>query len=152
VARSIAQWPPKLVRNDIVKLLLDLLKETAPPKEEGAKEEGGKENNAAKGKKDVSVEERRRCEMRIAIIDALRLTGINEEQVVEPLLEVAKTDPAEGAWRAAAVALRRLGSGKLILPAEEASDKERQELIKTWEAWWRHQRKRARRTAPKREE
>ena len=44
-------------------------------------------------------------EIRMAGCDALRLTNLDREELVEPLLEVAREDKEERVWRAAVFAL-----------------------------------------------
>jgi len=148
VARGLAEWPVDLRRGRVVAVLLDLLKETEPPKKKEEAKEGAPAAAAEAPEEDEK--DQKRIEMRIAVIDALRLTELNEELTVEPLLAVVKADPDEPTWRAAAVALRRLGGGSLLVPPGAPED-ERQRLIKLWENWWRLQQKRAERAAKKEE-
>ncbi len=137
LVRDLAQWPEPLLRSKIVPLLLTLLKSTAapavPPKPE-------KDLGPAELRQRRKAEEER-IEFRTAIIDALGLTGLDEELVVEPLLEVARKDPDERIWRAATAALRKVGGGVLFIPPL-APEKERLDKINVWEKIWRRKHKR----------
>ena len=80
-------------------------------------------------------------EMRVAACDALLRTELNEEFVIEPLLAVARTDPKEPVWRAAATALYKIGGGRLQVKSN-ATDAERKGDIQKWEDVWRSKRRR----------
>ena len=79
-------------------------------------------------------------DVRIAACDALRLTDLNEEAVVEPVIAIAQNDPDERVWRAAATVLRRLGGGSLIIPPA-ASDADRKQRIQNWVNIWKSKRR-----------
>ncbi|MBM4042898.1 MAG: HEAT repeat domain-containing protein, partial [Planctomycetes bacterium] len=81
-------------------------------------------------------------EIRMAGCDALRLTNLDREEVVEPLLEVAKEDPDERGWRAAVFALRLVAGGGLTI-VQGATDEERKQALDVWEKQWRRKRKAA---------
>ena len=81
-------------------------------------------------------------EMRVAGCDALRLTELDSEETVEPLLEVAREETDERVWRAAVFALRRLSGGALTIP-QGAEDAERKQKLQVWENAWRRKHKAA---------
>jgi len=79
-------------------------------------------------------------EIRMAGCDALRLTNLDREEVVEPLLEVVRGDKDERVWRAAVFALRLVASGGLTI-VQGASDEDRKQTLDVWEKIWRRKRK-----------
>jgi len=79
-------------------------------------------------------------DVRIAGCDALRLTDLDDQATVGPLLEVARGDPEERVWRAAVACLRRLGGGALSIP-QGAEDGDRKQKLQTWENVWRKKKK-----------
>lgn len=136
LVRDLAQWPEPVVRTRIVPLLLELLKTTAAP---AASPEPPEKLGPAELRERRKAEEER-AEFRIAIIDALGLTGLDAELVVAPLLELARKDPDERIWRAATAALRRVGGGILFIPPL-ADETVRQDKIRVWEKIWRRKHK-----------
>ena len=143
LVRDLAQWPEPLLRSKIVPLLLTLLKSTAAPAAPPKPEKGLGPAELRQRRK----AEEERIEFRTAIIDALGLTGLDEELVVAPLLEVARKDPDERIWRAATAALRKVGGGVLFIPPL-APQKERLDKIDVWgKIWRRKHKKRAPKTA-----
>lgn len=81
-------------------------------------------------------------EIVVAGCDALRLTELETEAVVEPLLALARDSADERVWRAAVATLRRLGGGALLIPGG-ADDAERKAKLQAWENTWRARRKKA---------
>jgi len=155
-ARDLAGWPKDLVRKEVVKLFVGILNETEKKAE---KTEEKKTGEAAKKGGELDAEEQaeqkkkaeeNRVEMRLVAIDALRLTDLREEMVIDPLIKVALDDPNETAWRAAASALWRVGGGILSIPPE-ASVEERQDKIRKWEKAWRSKRRIEQRATKKEE-
>jgi len=84
-------------------------------------------------------------EIVIAGCDALRLTELDTEGVIEPLLALARDSADERIWRAAATTLGRLG-GSAIFIKGGADDAERKAKLQAWENAWRVRKKRAVRT------
>jgi len=82
----------------------------------------------------------REIEVRMAGCDALRLTNLDREEVVEPLLEVVRGDKDERVWRAAVFALRLVAGGGLTI-VQGASDEDRKQTVDVWEKIWRRKRK-----------
>jgi len=81
-------------------------------------------------------------EIVIAGCDALRLTELDTEGVIEPLLALARDSADERIWRAAATTLGRLG-GSAIFIKGGADDAERKAKLQAWENAWRVRKKRA---------
>jgi hypothetical protein len=111
VARALGAWRTPQTVDQIVPLLLPLLKDSDP-------------------------------EMRMAGCDALRLTNLDREEVVDPLLAVAREDKDERVWRAAVFALRLVAGGGLTI-AQGAEDAERKQTLDVWEKIWLRKRKAA---------
>ena len=74
-------------------------------------------------------------EMRVAGIEGLRVTALNEETVVGPLVKVARDDADETVWRAAVIALGRVTRTPPIIRTG-ASDEERKKTIEIWYYEW----------------
>jgi len=90
----------------------------------------------------------KQAQVRVAGIQSLQLTGVNEPAAVEPLAKIAGEDSEEIAWRAAERALNELAKGmpiRRMLIRVGAPKAERKEVVRIWLFEWR----RAKRLAAK---
>lgn len=79
--------------------------------------------------------------IRIGAIEALRVWGRKTGDIVLPLFQVAKTDPDEAVWRAAARALQTLARTQVFIqnvpPPVGCTEETRQDRLKVWERQWK---------------